>query len=109
MAGVECETLPYDEVTSEELAASAAEQIEEVEEQPEQFLLKGSCPRCGFRTVMLIPRRVFLRGNAQSSDPTLGRRVQEPMACECPRAHPNRPPGGVGCGAYWVLELQLNS
>lgn len=105
------EALPYQEITDDAFAAAAARDFTVIELAPGTLVLRGPCPRC--RSVIDIPlvheivrsSRVVI--NSAPTVPHAGPRREhvEPMMCTCEDAHPDRPDGLYGCGAYWTLTI----
>ncbi|MGW6982042.1 hypothetical protein ACWGE1_21850 [Streptomyces sp. NPDC054932] len=112
-SGLESVELPYQEVTTPEYAALAAALFTLEEDGQGMTVLRGSCPRCGAALEATVASDV-LQGMRLRPFPDVVRRLRaaprpgdrlEPMLCTCGDAHPGRPEGRVGCGAYWTLLL----
>jgi hypothetical protein len=100
------EPLSYHEETRPDFAAQVAATFK-ITEDEDGIILTGPCPRCAD----VIEIRLFdevVRGwlpwRPRGKPAAAGRR-SEPMICTCDQDHPDRPAGGVGCGAYWNLVL----
>lgn len=105
------EPLPYREVTDDAYATAAARDFTITELTPGTLVLRGPCPRC--RSVIDIPlvhqvvRSSRFGVNPNPSTQRAGAQSEyvEPMMCTCEDAHPDRPDGLYGCGAYWTLTI----
>ncbi|PKV94019.1 hypothetical protein ATK30_4887 [Amycolatopsis echigonensis] len=105
------EPLPYAEVTDPTYAEVAAQNFTVEEVAPDTHVLRGTCPRCNAVLEVPLVGNVFhgMRSirdvlRKRHTKPSAGDRV-EPVICTCEDAHPNRPEGRSGCGAYWTLLL----
>jgi hypothetical protein len=100
--------LPYVEKTDPDYAVQAAATFTvTVTEEDDGTVLSGPCPRCqGTIEIRLYDELVRdwfpQRRHGVPAPPAS---VGEPMICTCELEHPQRPPGNVGCGAYWNLVL----
>lgn len=65
-------------------------------------LISGDCPRCGHHMTFPVFTRVFQSAGAAPVQPDREDMI-EPMLCTCENAHPGRPDGEEGCGAYWAV------
>lgn len=106
------DTLPYAEVTEQGYAETAATTFVARRVGP-AVVLTGPCPRCQDPITCSLVDEVFRRG-----DPRAPARPAEPpprdakppyrtVLCTCAVAHPYRPEGRIGCGAYWTLVLEV--
>lgn len=68
-------------------------------------ILDGACPRCA--DLMTFPHvtTVFKTGTVPGSQAPASDREEVQMLCTCSEAHPGRPKGEDGCGAYWNIRL----
>jgi hypothetical protein len=90
--------IPYLEATDPSFAEQAARSFSVEEVVPGVLRLIGPCPRCSDRIEVPVVARVY-RG-AKNLPTTV------PVQCTCDvDAHPGRPEGRVGCGAYWNLTV----
>ncbi|QFZ20597.1 hypothetical protein [Saccharothrix syringae] len=99
------EPIPYEEITEQSYAETAAASFTVTEVSSAILLLRGACPRCGAALEVPLVGGVFngMRGVSPEAADTDGH--VEPMACTCEHDHPNRPEGMTGCGAYWNLRI----
>lgn len=97
---------PYVETTEPDYAVQAAATFS-VTEEDDGSVVSGPCPRCkGLIEIRLfdeVVRDWFPRLRRGVPVPPVS--AGEPMICTCELDHPQRPPGNVGCGAYWNLVL----
>jgi hypothetical protein len=95
----------YDELTNNAFADEAARTFD-VRDTTGGVILVGHCPRCGdpmeFPWVDDSYRGAHSAGVAALPAP---RRVIT-MLCTCTCPHEGRPEDGVGCGAYWNLNIE---
>lgn len=102
------ELLPYVEATHPDYARLAAPTFTADEIEPGILQLSGRCPRCAVDIEVTLVDRIY-RGAGDAhppSDDDAGDQPDpEPIICNCSEDHPNRPPGRVGCGAYWKFVL----
>ncbi|MFC4049871.1 hypothetical protein ACFOY4_09275 [Actinomadura syzygii] len=100
--------IPYEETTDPEFAGAAARTFA-VETYPDGLLLRGPCPRCASVIEVALVDEVFSRGllgwRRGSPAPPPAPEPVEPVICTCTEAHPGRPDGRVGCGAYWLFAV----
>jgi hypothetical protein len=96
----------YAEVTASEFAGIAAANFV-IEEFPAGLLLRGRCPRCDAPMEAAVVDAVVKGGGTPSviaTEDESGGRL-EPIVCACLDAHPGRPEGRSGCGAYWLFVI----
>jgi len=100
------EPLPYQVITCP-WYAEAVFQVASV--QLSVLLLRGVCPRCA--ALIDIPvLDPMLGGNRTATLEPGEDELDEdvaPLLCTCREAHPGRPDGVVGCGAYWNAGLPV--
>jgi hypothetical protein len=97
--------VPYREISEPGYAEQAAATFVIEEFGVGMSLLGGHCPRC--RVAIEIP---LIDGVFRSHLATGTRDVRAvPIICTCTEAHPGRPDGRVGCGAYWIFDLPAGS
>ncbi|MGC9439376.1 hypothetical protein [Streptomyces sp. WG5] len=92
------EPVAYRETTRADYAATYTDALDVVPVNQETLVLSGRCPRCGCACTYLHVRRAF-RGPSRRADGI-------PVICTCETAHPGRPEGETGCGAYWNVRLE---
>ncbi|MET7878877.1 hypothetical protein ABZS52_18330 [Micromonospora profundi] len=105
-AGPPAQPLPYAEITADNYAATfAATSIGSPTRRG--VLLRGECPRCGDDMEFPMVTEIFQHstGAPPGAAPRLGQ--DQPMLCTCTAAHPDRPAGEEGCGAYWNISLSV--
>lgn len=115
-----CDELPFRETKDPAFGERAAESFTVSLVANGTLALVGCCPRChGSMELVTVDdvylahrlnifRRIF-RGDRSGSLPTVESTREVPMICLCTSAHPGRPEGRKGCGAYWVLTLVSES
>jgi hypothetical protein len=106
--------VPYREISEPGYAEQAAATFVIEEFGVGMSLLGGRCPRCQVAIGVPLIDGVFRSDRAAGSDLIAGagqtasvRAV--PIICTCTEAHPGRPDGRVGCGAYWIFDLPADS
>ncbi|MFI7060573.1 hypothetical protein ACIBL3_06290 [Kribbella sp. NPDC050124] len=100
--------VPYREVSEPGYAEKAAETFVIENFDVGMSLLGGVCPRCQAAIEVPLVDGIF------RSAPTTERAERNghhavPVICTCTEAHPGRPDGRVGCGAYWIFNLPAGS
>jgi hypothetical protein len=63
----------------------------------------GLCPRCEHAMTNRWFDEIY-RGRHTAIAPSV--EFEIPMVCTCATEHPNTPENRLGCGAYWVAEVQ---
>jgi hypothetical protein len=94
---------PYEEITSDELGERAAERMSysfEPEDEPEDVVITGPCPRCAGAMTYMWPLVVVRDLIAAERTETL----QITVVCRCGGTHAGAG-SEVGCGAYWMLSV----
>lgn len=94
---------PYEEITSDELGERAAEQMSyrfEPEDEPEDVVITGPCPRCAGAMTYTWPLVVVRDLIAAERTETL----QITVVCRCEGTHAGAGTE-AGCGAYWTLSV----
>lgn len=97
--------VPYRELSEPGYAEQAAATFVIEEFGGGMSLLGGQCPRCGVAIEVPLIDGVFRRHLATGA----GDVRSVPIICTCTEAHPGRPEGRVGCGAYWIFDLPAGS
>jgi hypothetical protein len=91
---------PYERVTHPAFAESAKKFTASVITKG-ALLLHGPCPRCGSPISVPVIEQIFRQRPARRV------RIRDvTVTCNCAEAHPNRPDGFRGCGAYWNFTLE---
>ncbi|MEU4240912.1 hypothetical protein [Actinoplanes sp. NPDC026619] len=93
--------MPYEEVTDDAYAEVAAA-FDVSSPAPGTLLLAGRCPRCAAEIRVPVIDGVFKNAGRFRRAPA---ERMAPMICTCAEEHPGRPPGRIGCGAYWLLRI----
>lgn len=91
--------LPYQEVTNDEFAESAANF--DFREIIGGYLFRGICPRC--RDAM---EYFHVDETVRAAHKQAAREHIVEMVCTCVVAHPGQGPDAHGCGAFWNLSLE---
>ena len=99
--------LDYDEVTSDELGERAAREMTyrlEPEEEPDDIVFSGPCPRCEGPMTYPWPLMVVRQAPTELRHSMAVEHLDVTVICRCPRHH-----AGAGrergCGAYWKLRV----
>ena len=94
---------PYEEVTSDELGERAAREMSyrfDPEDEPEDVVITGPCPRCvgemTYTWPLVVVRDLVARERAET--------LQITVICRCAAKHPGAG-SEQGCGAYWTLTV----
>jgi hypothetical protein len=87
--------VPFEEVTEDGYAQTFVDACT-VTPTRRGVLLAGTCPRCGDPMGFPLTTKVFLSGT-----PGAAAAEKREVLCTCQVAHPGRPSGEEGCGAYW--------
>jgi hypothetical protein len=93
--------LTYQEVTDPAFAGAAA--AFHVLPVPGGVVFRGPCPRCGDAMEFPHVTQTYRLGRRRRGSGRLSGTV--PMICTCRSAHPGRPDGEDGCGAYWNVTV----
>jgi hypothetical protein len=96
---------PYDETTAENYASDFVTSITTTTPIRRGVLLRGRCPRCGDTMDFPIITKIFQRYTRAGDVASGGGSEERPVLCTCSVAHPGRPDGDEGCGAYWNVTL----
>jgi hypothetical protein len=101
----------YREVSEPDYAEEAAATFVIEDFDIGMSLLSGLCPRCGAPIEVPLIDGVFRGDRAVLVDTAerAGGTRAVPIICTCTEAHPGRPDGRVGCGAYWIFDLPAGS
>jgi hypothetical protein len=97
--------VPYHEISEPGYAEQAAATFVIEEFGVGMSLLGGRCPRCDVAIEVPLIDGVFRSRLATGA----GDAQAVPIICTCTEAHPGRPDGRVGCGAYWIFDLPAGS
>jgi hypothetical protein len=94
---------PYVVITNNGFADAAAGSFE-IRKTIGGFILVGPCPRCGDPMEFPWVDDSYRRTKTVITLPETRRVI--PMLCTCTGSHDGRPADGIGCGAYWALEVE---
>lgn len=100
--------VPYREVSEPGYAEQAAATFVIETFDVGMSLLGGVCPRCQAAIEVPLVDGVFRR-TLSTNERAEGDHQPVPIICTCSEAHPGRPDGRVGCGAYWIFNLPATS
>lgn len=99
----ECE--PYEEISTPELGARAAAEMEyrlEPAGDPDDVIITGPCPRCSGDMKYTWPLTVVRNALLAPQDPDV---LHITVICRCEANHPGAG-SQRGCGAYWRLDIR---
>jgi hypothetical protein len=102
--------LPYQETTDSRYVEAPGFSVERAAFGV--WILHGLCPRCAAQINVPVLDPVFggsrvkfaLDAAGDDSRPESDEELV-PVLCTCTEAHPGRPAGAVGCGAFWNYSL----
>jgi hypothetical protein len=107
-AGVAESQLRYQEICEDHYAQEAAASFCVQPFGEHGVLLEGPCPRCHGPMTFLVADLVY-RGASTPDDapaaPSSAAARPVVMLCTVDREYSDRPPGRVGCGAYWAVTM----
>jgi hypothetical protein len=103
------ELVPYRELSEPDYAETAAATFVIEDFDIGMSLLSGLCPRCGVAIEVPLIDGVFRGDRRVDTAERAGGARTVPIICTCTEAHPGRPDGRVGCGAYWIFDLPAGS
>jgi hypothetical protein len=64
--------------------------------------ISGPCPRCADEITITMVDSVVRSGSSGGATTTS---TTDTFVCNCEEAHPGRPDGMRGCGAYWKSKI----